>query len=159
YLLLVSERDIDRAELLPTILLVEFGGALDLRVADAHTAEQDGEAGLRLADERAVPDAQAVAVGVAVQEDVACDRLATRSDEELPAEACATEALRARQCRPRSSRPEVVAQLLADPQCPASGGIGSNIADCDADPRYDIELELGIVEQNAVVGAPAPFEG
>ena len=107
------------------VLLEEFGRAQHLRVGEAHAAIQDGEAGLGLGDERPVADAQAVAVGVAVEEDVAGDRLAVEAGKQIPAEAAvADEGLRTRQRRPRARRAEIVAQVLADARRAADAGIG-----------------------------------
>src|ERR1044071_6877713 len=111
----VSERHIDRAELRPAVLFVEIRRAQHLRVGDAHAVIRDGKTRLGLGDERPVRDAQAVAVGIAVEEDVAADRLAVHSGEQVPAEAAvADEGLGARQRRAGPRRAEVVAQVLAD---------------------------------------------
>src|SRR5262249_49667352 len=110
-------------------------------------------------DEGPVRDTQAVTVGIAIEKDVAGDRLAVKSDEEVPPEAVPDEALRPWQRWPRSRRTEVVAQFLADAQRAADAGIGRDIAEGSVHPRHDVEFQFGVVEQDVPAEAPTPLEG
>ena len=97
---------------------IEFRRAQDLRVADAHAAEQDGEAGLGLADKRPMRRrARCCCPSVLPSRKMLRATASPPSaGEEIPAEAIADEAFRTGQRRPRARRPEVVAQVLADAQ-------------------------------------------
>ncbi len=90
----------------------------------------------------------AEAVGVAVQEDVARDRLPVDSGEQIPAEAAvADEGVRSGQGRARPRRAEIVPQVLPISGRAAHASIGRDVSHRRGGARNEIHLELGVVDQ------------
>src|SRR5690606_927104 len=155
---LEGDRDADCAKLVLAILRFIFARAEDMGEGDAGVANGERKTDLRIADDRLLVDAVAVAEGVAVEENIARDRPGIEPCERVKSDIIrGDEKARSRQPRLDPRRAIVIRQVPARAHRRARIGVSVDVAERAADMRRDINGEA--VELFGRERAPAPLIG